>query len=103
MIVHLPNYLLMKDDYRGEIRLMDVICSLYNLALPQVDLEKAREQEEQANQVADQMVHADPRLKFILEQLEANYDSRIKEGEEVRLSPEVEKFLQEMNRKFRQG
>ena len=104
LIVHLPNYLMIKDDYRGEKRLMEILCSLYNFTLPQVDVEKAKEQEEQVKRIAEQMVQDDPRLKFILNQLEANYDSRVKEGEEeVRLSPEVEKFLQEMNRQFRQG
>lgn len=104
LIVHLPNYLMMQDDYRGERRLMEVICSLYGFELPQVDIEKAEEQEEQVNRIAEQMIQGDPRLKFILDQLEENYDSRVKEGEEeVRLSPEVEKFLQDMNRRFRQG
>jgi len=104
LIVHLPNYLLMKDDYRGERKLMEVICSLYEFALPQADIEKAKEQEEQVSRIAEQMMQSDPRLKSILNQLEAHYDSRIREGkEEVRLSPEVEKFLQDMNRRFRQG
>jgi len=104
LIVHLPNYLMMKDDYRGEKRIMEILCSLYNFVMPQADVEKAKEQEEQVKRIADQMVQDDPRLRFIPNQLEANYDSRVKEGEEeVRLSPEVEKFLQEMNRRFRQG
>lgn len=103
LIVHLPNYLMMKDDYRGEKRLMEILCSLYDFTLPQADIEKAKEQEEQVKRIAEQMVQDDPRLKFILNQLEDNYDSRVKEGEEeVQLSPEVEKFLQEMNRRFRQ-
>ncbi|MFC1923848.1 PAC2 family protein [Chloroflexota bacterium] len=104
LIVHLPNYLLMNDDYRGERKLMEVICSLYEFALPQADIEKAKEQEEQVRRIAEQMMQSDPRLKSILNQLEAHYDSRIREGEEeVRLSPEVEKFLQDMNRRFGQG
>jgi len=103
LIVHLPNYLMMNDDYRGEKRLMEILCSLYDFTLPQEDVEKAKEQEDQVKRIAEQMVQDDPRLKFILNQLEANYDSRVKEGEEeVRLSPEVEKFLQEMNKRFRQ-
>lgn len=104
LIVHLPNYIMMEDDYRGERRLMEVICSLYDFTLPQVDIEKAKEQEEQVSRIAEQIMQSDPRLKLILNQLEANYDSRIKEGEEeMRLSPEVENFLQDMNRRFRQG
>jgi hypothetical protein len=38
-----------------------------------------------------------------LKQLEDNYDSRINENkEETRLSPEVEKFLQDLEKRFRQ-
>jgi len=104
IIVHLPNYLIMKDDYRGVKRLMEIICSLYDLSLSQVDVEKAREQEEHVSQIANQMIEVEPRYKFILQQLESSYDSRVKEGEdEIQLSPEVEKFLQEMDRRFGQG
>jgi predicted ATP-grasp superfamily ATP-dependent carboligase len=105
LIVHLPNYLVMADDYRGERRLMEAICSLYDLALPQVDIEKATEQDEQVNLIAEQMIREEPRYKLILSQLEASYDSRVKEEKEgdVHLPPEIEKFLQDMNRRFRQG
>jgi hypothetical protein len=45
----------------------------------------------------------EPRLRLILKQLEANYDSRINENkEETRLSPEIEKFLQDLEKRFRQ-
>lgn len=101
MIVHLPNYLIMEDDYRGTKRLMEVISSLYNFTMPQADIEKANQQEEQVRQLAEQFVEQEPRYKLILEQLEANYDSRIKEEKaETRLSPEVEKFLQDVSRRF---
>ena len=103
LIVHLPNYLMMKDDYRGEKRLMEILCSLYNFTMSEVDVEKANEQGEQVKRLAEQIVKDDPGLGFILNQLEANYDSRVKEeDEEVKLPPEVEKFLQEMNKRFRQ-
>lgn len=104
MIVHLPNYLIMEDDYRGTKRLMEVISSLYNFTMPKADIEKANQQEEQVRQLAEQFVEQEPRYKLILEQLEANYDSRIKEEKaETRLSPEVEKFLQDVGRRFELG
>lgn len=103
MIVHLPSYLMMEEDYRGEKRLMEVISSLYDFTLPQVDIEKANQQEEQVKLMAEQIIQQEPRLGFILKQLEANYDSRIKEEkEEKRLSPEVEKFLQDLDSRFKQ-
>ena len=104
MIVHLPSYLIMEDDYRGTKRLMEVISSLYNFTMPKADIEKANQQEEQVRQLAEQFMQQEPRYKLILEQLEASYDSRIKdEKAETRLSPEVEKFLQDVGRRFKLG
>jgi ribosome-binding protein aMBF1 (putative translation factor) len=83
---------------------MEVISSLYNFDMPQADIEKANQQEEQVRQLAEQFMQQEPRYKLILEQLEANYDSRIKEEKaETRLSPEVEKFLQDVGRRFELG
>ena len=48
----------------------------------------------------------DPRLKATIEQLETLYEARAKrrkEEEMPQLSPEVERFLMEMDRRFREG
>jgi predicted ATP-grasp superfamily ATP-dependent carboligase len=104
MIVHLPGYLTMEYDYRGMKRLIEVISPLYDFPMPQVDMEKANQQEEQVRQAAEQIMQQEPSYKVILQQLEANYDSRIKkEKAETQLSPEVEKFLQDVSRRFTQG
>ena len=104
MIVHLPNYLVMEEDYRGEKRLMEVISSLYNsFSMSQEDMERADAQEQEVRRLAEQIIHQEPRLGFILKQLEANYDSRSKEeSEETTLSPEVETFLRGLDKRFRQ-
>lgn len=103
MIVHLTNYLTMEEDYRGEKRLMEIISFLYGFSIPRQDIEKANEQEEQVRLIAEQIIEQEPRLGNILKQLEANYDSIIKaDKKETRLSPEVEKFLQDLDRRFRQ-
>jgi len=103
MMVHLPGYFMMEDDYRGGKRLMEVISSLYGFAMPQEDIEKADQQEKQIGLIAEQIMEQEPRLRLILKQLEDNYDSRINENkEETRLSPEVEKFLQDLEKRFRQ-
>jgi len=101
LVVHLPNYLMMEEDYRGVRRLMEVLHSLYGLAMSQANVEKANEQEEQVSQLAEQILQQEPRLRSALKQLEANYDSRFKEEkEETRLSPEVERFLQDLDKRF---
>jgi predicted ATP-grasp superfamily ATP-dependent carboligase len=107
LIVHLPRYFMVENDYRGEIRLMEALGALYDFPMAQDDAEKAKQQEDQTRQIAEQMIAEEPRLRLILNQLEANYDSRVEENkEEVQLSPlspEVEKFLQDLDRRFRQG
>jgi len=103
MIVHLPNYLTLDDDYRGEKRLMDIIASFYNIPMPQGDREKANKQEAEVRRLAEQFLQQEPKYKAILEQLEASYDARInKEKPEVQLSPEIEKFLKGLNIRFKQ-
>jgi len=102
MIVHLPSYLMMEEDCRGEKRLMEVISSLYDFAMPQADIEKADQQEEQVRLIAEQIIQQEPRLGLVLKQLEDNYDSRIKKDkQETPLSPEIEKFLQDLGKRFR--
>ena len=82
---------------------MEVISFLYGFSMPQEDVEKANQQEKQTGLMAEQIMEQEPRLRLVLKQLENNYDSRINENkEETRLSPEIEKFLQDLEKRFRQ-
>ena len=104
LIVHIPSYFTVEEDYRGERRIMEILCSLYDFTMTQADMEKAEEQEEQVRRIAEQMMLQEPRFRLILKQLETNYDSRVEEGKkEIQLSPEVEQFLNSLGRRFRQG
>ena len=104
LVVHLPRYFMVENDYRGVVRIMEVLGSLYSLPMVQSNMELAKQQEEQARQIAEQMIAEEPRLRLILNQLEANYDSRVAENkEDLQLSPEVEKFLQDLDKRFRQS
>lgn len=101
LIVHIPGYLTLDDDYRGEKRLMEVIGSLYGLEVPQEAIDKAKEQEDRFRQMSEQLLAEHPELRTILTQLEDNYDARVNARKEVtHLSPEVEKFLKELNERF---
>jgi predicted ATP-grasp superfamily ATP-dependent carboligase len=103
-VIHLPNYQTTENDHRGEYGLMEVMESLYGVPVPQGVAEKAKEQETQFKQIAEQFLEQQPQLKVILKQLEDVYDARIKDQkEEIHLSPEVEKFLKELNGRFEQG
>jgi len=104
LVAHLPGYITPEEDFRGLKRLSEAIQPFYDVSLTPEDLEHAREQDEQFKETAEQFLQQQPQLRLILKQLEDNYDARqSREKEETRLSPEVEKFLREMNRRFGQG
>lgn len=101
LIVHLPQYLMMENDYRGKKRLMEVLSILYDFPLSEEDADKAKEQQERVSQIAEQFIQQEPSYRLILNQLEAYYDSRVGQAkEESKLSPEVEKFLRDLGRRF---
>lgn len=102
LMVHLPQYTQMDNDYMGVVRLMEILGSLYNLPMDETYIKKADEQLEQISVALDK----NPQLKATIEQLETNYEARAQKRKEEttpRLSPEVERFLREMERRFREG
>ena len=104
LIVHLPQYLTLENDYRGQTRLMEVLGSMYGFSTAPEDLEKARGQEQSVAQVAERMMQQEPRYRPILKHLEALYDARVnKTRHESQLSPELEQLLQDLSRRFTQG
>lgn len=101
LIVHLPQYLMMENDYRGKKRLMEVLSILYDFPLSEEDADKAKEQQERVSQIAEQFIQQEPSYRLILNQLETYYDSRVGQTkEESKLSPEVEKFLRDLGKRF---
>jgi hypothetical protein len=101
MVVHLPQYTQLEKDYMGTVRLKGVISSIYGIPVDKASIAEAERQREQI--MAE--VSKNPQMQGILEQLEYSYDARIKKSREKdephNLSPEVEAFLREMERKFR--
>jgi len=102
LIVHLPQYTQMDEDYMGAVRLMQVLSSLYDLPVDEAYIKKAEQQLEQINLALDK----NPQLKTTIEQLETHYQARTQsqpEEQKPELSPEVEKFLSEMEKRFREN
>ena len=101
VMVHLPQYVQLEEDYSGAARLLEVLCSVYDLSKDLADPERGRRQYLEVNNE----VHRNKGLKALIERLEVHYDSRAAkrsaEAEEgTKLSPEVEKFLKEMGERF---
>jgi len=103
MIVSLPQYTQLDDDYIGTLRLQGILASLYGFTLPEDTIRQAELQREQINEA----VGTNPQVKEIVDQLENTFDrvddgdDSLDEAEPPALSPQVEDFLREMERRFR--
>ena len=101
MIVSLPQYTQLDEDYTGVVRLQEIIHSLYDIPVSEESMNRARRQREQISNA----VVGNQQVQEILEELEETYDTRMTERrgaeEPPPLSPQVEEFLREMERRFR--
>ena len=100
-MVHLPQYLQLEEDFAGAASLLDVLSSIYDLPPELAPTERGKRQYNDYNNA----VERNPELKALITQMESHYDaqeaSRDKEASPpTPLAPEVEQFLQEMNRQF---
>ena len=100
LVVHIPGYFQLSANHSGETRLLEVCEVLYNIQVPEEDLEQARQENDQMKTASEAFLQAHPQLRQMLTQLENNYDARVNSKEQTRLSPEVEEFLQSMRRRF---
>jgi predicted ATP-grasp superfamily ATP-dependent carboligase len=99
LIVHLPQYTQLEEDYMGVLRLKEVVAPFYGFQIDAESLDRARRQREQITASAS----TDPQIREIIEKLEESFDAglREKKSRDETLSPEVEDFLREMEKRFR--
>ena len=98
LMVHLPQYVQLEEDYTGMSRLLEVFCSVYNLPS---SLSESRRAKRQYREISLAMEN-NREVKALISRLEAYYDSQGETPTEQppTLSPEVEKFLREMDQRF---
>lgn len=92
LIVSLPQYVVLDEDYLGKLRLMEVLNTLYNIPVAKEDFEKALEQRDRINE----RLESSPELKIFLPQLENVYDARTEAMEKEgvpSLTPEMEELF----------
>ena len=102
LIVHLPQYTQLEEDYAGAARLMDMVGNIYGLPPDKEYYEKASQQAEEI----EDALNKNPQLKAIVKELETQHESgprRRPDALPPRLSPEVEQFISEMEKRFREG
>ena len=98
LMIHLPQYTELENDYTGELALLQILSILYDFPVGEVEKHKAEKQYAEI----DEVVKANRKLKSALAQLEASYDARAESRKEdlPQLSSEVENFLKEMENRF---
>ncbi len=102
LIVHLPQYTQLDEDYSGATRLMEMLSLLYGIPKDEAYYVRAKEQLDEINQALDR----NPQLKAIVREIETHYEERLRTRREERppyLSPEVERFLSDLERGFKEN
>ena len=100
-VVHLPQYVQLEEDHAGVARLMNILCSMYQLPAQLAEDERGRKQYQELTAA----VERNSELAGVLQQLESQYDSNQHPAEDqpMPLSPAVEKFLQELGEPSDEG
>ena len=90
-VVHLPQYFQVEEDLTGTARLMEILCTLYELPERLIEPQLGREQYEKLQGMVDDTSGVGP----LLGRLEERYDKDQQEPgpEPPPLSPNIEEFL----------
>ncbi len=100
MIVHIPQYTELDEDYVGEVAILNVLNAMYDLPVGDSEIHKAERQ----IQDIENAVKKNHKLQSIISQLETHFDAMMStqdRKEKPQLSSEVEQFLKEMEKKFK--
>jgi len=92
LIVSLPQYVVLEEDYAGKLRLMEMLNTLYGIPVAKDDIERALDQHDTINE----KLGNSPEVKILMPQLEKVYDTRmrvmVREGTPS-LTPEMEELF----------
>ncbi len=99
LIVHLPHYVQLEQDYSGQYTLLSLVSSLYDL---HIDLSRIKRRGEEQYHMISQALEANPEARELVRAMETSYDEGAEERKEPmpRLSPEVEEFLRDMEKRL---
>lgn len=97
-VVHLPQYFQVDEDFAGTARLMEILCTFYQLPNRLIEPQRGREQYDSLQN----MVNDASGVESLLQRLEERYDrdQREAEGQPSPLAPNIEEFLKDLNEGF---
>ena len=100
LIVHLPLYLKLDNDFSGATKILSILSKIYNLDL---DLPERNLGIEQYSQINPALIGNDS-LKQLIKKFEVDYDGKKTSTEQnYTLSPEVENFLKEISDEYNES
>jgi hypothetical protein len=101
-ILQLPAYAQIERDYRGLRFMLELLCRTFGFTL---ELGPVADEERRQAEAIEESVREDPRLQAWVAELETMYDSEEGMGEEpgAPLSPGLESFLREVERRWTEG
>jgi predicted ATP-grasp superfamily ATP-dependent carboligase len=100
VIIQLPAYAQVERDYMGLQSMLELLQAMYGFRL---DIDTVREEADRQRQALDETAEEDPRLQVWLRELERTYDAERANEPEVGttpLSPELEDFLRDVERRW---
>jgi len=102
LIVHIPQYAQLDEDHAGQLRLLEILCSLYDF---QIDLESIRRTAEKQYENLSKEMYKEPQFEQAITHLEELYEARVgkADDEKTHLPPDIEKFLHEIDKDFQQN
>ena len=102
MVVHLPQYTQLDEDYTAQLRLLELLCNIYNFPVDLDSIDKEAKEQYRKISVA---VEREPQLKQVVQRLEEYYEDRSRQSgyEKAELSPEIEQFLNDIDQHFNQN
>ena len=99
LMVHLPQYFQLDEDYMGTSRLLEVLSAVYGFPRSLADPSRGKAQYMEIGRAVGQ----NDEVASLIQQLETYYDRLLvgsQPDEEESLSPDVEKFLREMGERL---
>ncbi|MEK7847432.1 MAG: PAC2 family protein [Chloroflexota bacterium] len=98
MVVHLPSYAQLEEDFTGQHTILSLLCRLFGFSM---NLDKLQKKGQEQYRELDMAIKGNSQVEELVRLMEMNYDARAArhpKGEEgPRLSPEIERFLREVD------
>ena len=96
-VVHLPQYFQVDEDFTGTARLMEILCTVYQLPKRLMDPQRGRDQYDTLQNIVSDASE----VGSLLTRLEERYDKEQREQTPPPpLSSNIEQFLSELNEDF---